>query len=60
MIRMTWPMHCRKEIEVDGRVIRLTEKERDTAAALLLSRPRPITANELIERLYPNPNIEPE
>lgn len=55
---MTWPMYLRRRVEVDGREIRLTSFEAEVALLLLLRRTVPMA--EMIEWLWPEPDLEPD
>ena len=59
MIRMTWPMYERQEVEI-SRVVYLTPRETELLSTLLVRRGHIISANELIEAIWTDPNSEPE
>ena len=49
---MTMPMARRRQVEVDGRMIGLTPAETELVAALLMVRPRPMTALQLTDLIH--------
>lgn len=60
-IKMTWPMHQRQQARrSDGAIVHLTPAERDMLAIFLLNKLRPLSKYEVIERMWPNPDFEPE
>lgn len=61
MISMTWPQALRREVAVDGRAIRLSPLEHDVVAAILMAPPdRELSTPDLIERVWPNADTQPE
>lgn len=57
---MTLPMSLRHEVEVDGEVIRLSPLIHRTVEVLLLNYPRWLSISALVERVYPDPDHEPD
>lgn len=57
---MTWPQYLRNECSIGEFVIRLTEGEAQLLSTLLVRYPEPVRLDDLIETLYPNPDLEPE
>lgn len=60
MISMTWPQYLRRQCTVDGRVVALGRTEVEIISALLIAHPSPVKIPELIERVYPDPDLEPD
>lgn len=56
MISMTWPQYQRRECKL---MVSLSPHEAEIVFALLIRRPCPMTAGELVEVLYPDPDAEP-
>lgn len=59
-ISMTWPEYLHCQCWYHGRLIKLRRLHADLLLVLLLNRGRTLSRNELIERLWPDPNLEPE
>jgi DNA-binding response OmpR family regulator len=59
MIRMTWPQYRRSQCTADGRVVQLSPTEANVLLFLML-RPGWVSVNELIEFIYPDPDLEPD
>lgn len=60
MITMTWPQYRRQQCAVEGFVLSLSAQETELLATLLLRYPNPVTIQELIVEVYPDPWDEPE
>lgn len=60
MISMTWPQYRRRQCAIGEFVIQLSRIETELLFALLVRYPQPITLGELVEFIYPNPDMEPE
>ncbi len=54
---MTWPQYRRRECRV---VAALSPLEAELIATLLLRYPAPVSTAELIEAIYPDPDVEPD
>ena len=54
---MTWPQYLRRECNVTAR---LSRREAELLATLLMRHPGPVSTSDLIEALYPDPDSEPE
>jgi hypothetical protein len=59
-VRMTLPMALRLEAEIDGRVVALSPREHRLLEILLLRGPQWSFLDDLIEMLWPNPDLQPE
>lgn len=59
-ITMTWPQYLRSECTVSGFTVKLTEYEVEALMFLMLRCPNPVSKEEMIEWLWPNPGLEPE
>lgn len=59
-VSMTWPQYLRSECTVTGFTVKLTEYEVEALMFLMLRCPNPVTKEEMIEWLWPNPGLEPE
>lgn len=59
MISMTWPQYQRRECSAFIKV-KLSRMEAELLSTLLARRPAPLTINDLIEAIYPDPNAEPD
>lgn len=58
---MTWPQYLRRECTFNGTVIvSLTPKEVEMLLVMLMRRPAPITADDMVEMVYRDPEAEPE
>jgi DNA-binding response OmpR family regulator len=61
MISMTVPQYRRRECTLDGRAVSLSWLETELLALLLVTDPeRALGKSDIIEALYPNPDLEPE
>ena len=60
MIAMTWPQYERGEVAIDGRPVKLSPRETVIVALLLMRRGCFVAVNDLIEMIWPNPDLEPE
>jgi len=58
--RMTWAQHQRRECTFDGLQVKLSGYQRDIVSLLLIRRGEIIHLNELIEYIYPDPDLEPD
>lgn len=58
-LRLTWPMYRRLELLVDGELVRLGRLEMEIVLLLLIRR-HFVSANDIIEFCYPNPDLEPD
>ncbi len=59
-VSMTWPQYLRSECTVTGFTVKLTEYEVEALMYLMLRCPNPVSKEEMIEWLWPNPGLEPE
>ena len=59
-VSMTWPQYLRSECTVTGFTVKLTEYEVEALMFLMLRCPNPVSKEDLIEWLWPNPGLEPE
>jgi len=59
-VGMTLPQSRRSHVTVGDREIYLTRQEHQIVEHLLLSRPRYVTRDELIQVLWPDPDLEPD
>lgn len=59
-IRMTWPEYRRGECLWHGRHVRLGQAQLEVLSTLLMRRGCPVAVGELIEAIYPDPDLEPE
>jgi DNA-binding response OmpR family regulator len=59
-ISMTWPQYRRHEVTFYGVRITLKRMEAELLSVLLANRGTAIRVQELIEMVYPNPDVEPE
>lgn len=60
MVSMTLPQLRRHECTIDGRVVKLRHTLAELLALLLVSGPKFLSRDDLIEALWPNPDFEPE
>ena len=58
-ISMTWPEYKRSQCRLDGNVIQLRPKEVEVLLLCLLRRGQTVTWQELVEWVYPDPDVEP-
>jgi DNA-binding response OmpR family regulator len=56
-VSMTWPQYLRKECTV---TIELSRTETEILSVLLMAGERPLTCHEIIERVYPDPDTQPD
>jgi len=59
-ISMTWPQYCRGECTFDGERIALPPLEAKILMVLLIRRGEVVSTTEMIEAIYPNPDLEPD
>lgn len=59
-IRMTWPEYRRSECLYYGRRVLLCPSLAELLAILLLNRGRAVQSSDLIEALWPNPDLSPD
>ncbi|HET7255611.1 MAG TPA: winged helix-turn-helix domain-containing protein [Xanthobacteraceae bacterium] len=59
-IEMRWADYMRRECVYLGRRVQMTPRHCDILSILLLNRGQMLTTNEIIERLWPDPDLEPE
>lgn len=59
-VSMTWPQYLRSECTVTGFTVKLTEYEVEALMLLMLRCPNPVSKEEMIEWLWPDPGLEPE
>lgn len=59
-IIMTWPQYLRGECTVSGFTVKLTEYEVEALMLLMLRGPNPVSKEEMIDWLWPNPVLEPK
>lgn len=59
MISMTWPQYLRCQCTVAGQVVTLTRMEIEILLFLAL-RPGWVSRDEMVEFIYPDPDLEPE
>jgi hypothetical protein len=57
---MTWPGYLRHEVIVDGVIHRLTPKLAELAFLLLVRRGHFVPMNDIVEFLWPDPDLEPD
>lgn len=57
---MTWPQYLRRECTFNGDVIKLGRVQTEILSTLLMRSPAPVSASDLIEAVYPNPDKEPD
>lgn len=57
---MTWPQYRRRQCSIGDFVIGLTPVETELLSTLLIRYPEPVTLDELIGVVYPDPDLEPE
>jgi len=60
MITMTWPQYRRSQCTIGNWTVDLSPIEAELLSTLLVRYPNPVTINELIEIVYPDPDAEPE
>jgi DNA-binding response OmpR family regulator len=61
MVSMTWPEYLAGCCRINGRLTRLTFLQTEILLALLLQKPeRLMGQSEMIERIWPDPDSEPE
>ncbi len=58
-VRMTWPQHQRREIEIGGVRVYLRPKLHMMASVLVM-RPGIVSHGDLIEAIWPDPDFEPD
>lgn len=58
-VSMTWPQYQRSECSVDGEVVLLSPTQVAILSALLMRRGDVLSAQDLIEQAYPDPNDAP-
>lgn len=59
-IRMTWQMYRIGICSFHGRFVRLTHMEAEILSVFLMRRGRLTTTTDLIEAIYPDPDLEPD
>lgn len=59
-VSMTWPQYLRSECTVTGFTVKLTEYEAEALLLLMLRCPNPVSKEEMIDWLWPDPSLEPE
>lgn len=59
-VSMTWPQYLRGECTASGYIVKLTEYEVEALLLLMLKCPNPVSKEEVIEWLWPDPALEPE
>lgn len=57
MIKMTWPQFKRRECTITAR---LSGRETAVLSTLLMHHPEPVKIDDLIEVVWPDPDVEPE
>lgn len=60
MITMTWPQYRRCQCRIGNWIVPLSPTETELLSTLLIRYPNPVTVNELVEIIYPNPDAGPE
>lgn len=60
-VSMTWPQYLRHECTRGGEVVRLAPAQAEFLSILLVNHPdRYLSNEELIERMWPDPDLEPD
>jgi DNA-binding response OmpR family regulator len=59
-VSMTWPQYLRRECRVAGFTVQLGNHEAEALLLLMLRCPNPVTRQDLIDWLWPEPGWEPE
>lgn len=59
ILKMTWPMYLRRELEVDGKTFQLTRQQTEMVFNLLLRRGETVTQEHMISLVWPNVASEP-
>ena len=59
-VSMTWPQYLRSECTVTGFNVKLTGYEAEALLLLMLRCPNPVSKEEMIGWLWPDPSFEPE
>ena len=59
-LKMTWPMMKRKQISIDGKIVKLSYWKTVIVVTLLLRRKKITSVEMLIAILYPDPDREPD
>ncbi len=59
-VSMTWPQYLRRECTVAQFTLKLTDYEAEALLFLMLRCPYPVSKEDLIEWLWPDPALEPE
>ncbi len=59
-VSMTWPQYLRGECTVAEFTVKLTEYEAEALLLLMLRCPNPVSKEDLIAWLWPDPRLEPE
>lgn len=61
-VSMTWPQYLRGECTVSGFTVKLTEYETEALLLLMLMLrcSNPVSKEEMIEWIWPDPGLEPE
>lgn len=59
-VSMSWPQYLRSECTVTGFTVKLGEYEVEALMLLMLRCPNPVSKEEMIAWLWPNPGLEPE
>lgn len=57
---MTWPEYRRRQCRIGDFTVPLTAVETEMLSTLLIRYPEPVTLAELIDVVYPDPDLEPE
>jgi DNA-binding response OmpR family regulator len=60
MITMTWPQYRRSQCSIGDWTVDLSPIEAELLSTLLLRYPNPVTINELVDIVYPDPDSEPD
>lgn len=59
-IRMSWRDYLRRRCVFHGRAVFLPAQQMDLLAVLLMRRGRSVSIGDLIEALWPDPDLEPD
>lgn len=60
MISMTMPQYRRRECSINGTSVHLRPMYIEVLSTLLAAGPRFVSRTELIEAIWPNPELEPD
>lgn len=59
-ISMTWPQYLRSCCSFEGRELHFQPRHTEVLLMLLLAKPEFVSRSGMIERLYPDPDLEPD